>query len=237
VSKSQTFSTNADNQSSVEIKVYEGERPLVAQCNCLGTFRLTDITPAARGVPRITVTYDIDANGILVVSAVDEKGGKKHAITIQNIQNEKGRLSKQQIDQMLKEAQQFEEEDRKHAETIEWRNTLENLIFSLRTTLQEPDIVSGVTELNRQNIGAACNSSQAWLDDNQNASPDDYKAKVKELEAVANPILTAFYSERALRSTQQPGAAAADGSGAAGAGAAPANEGEQKPQTNPDDID
>ena len=239
VNKSQTFSTSADSQTSVEIKVYEGERPLVAQCNCLGTFRLTDIQPAPRGVPRITVQYDIDANGILVVTASDEKGGKKTAITIQN---EKGRLSKQQIDTMLKEAKEFEEEDRKRAETIEWRNTLENLIFSLRTTLSEADIVKGVSETERQAIGAACNHAQAWLDNNQHASPDEFKAEVKQLEGSSAPILTAFYSKRALETTAPPPGAAAGGEGEAGSaggatGGASAAPPPPSSSTKPDDID
>eukprot|EP00758_Cryptobia_borreli_P015717 Tbor_TRINITY_DN6046_c4_g4::TRINITY_DN6046_c4_g4_i1::g.10343::m.10343/K03283/HSPA1s; heat shock 70kDa protein 1/2/6/8 len=115
VQKSQTFSTNADNQRSVEIKVYEGERPLVAQCTCLGTFTLTDIPPAPRGKPRITVDFDINTDGILVVSASDDSSGAKKAITITN---DKGRLSKQDIDNMIKEAEKYEEEDRKNAEII-----------------------------------------------------------------------------------------------------------------------
>ncbi|EPY36343.1 heat shock 70kDa protein 1/8 [Strigomonas culicis] len=136
ISKSQTFSNNADGQTSVEIKVFQGERPLVSQCECLGTFTLTDIPPMARGKVRITVSFDVNTDGILVVSAVEESRGQKSAITIQN---DKGRLTKEQIEKMVLESEKFAEEDKKNAARVEARNTLENYTFSMRATLDDPD--------------------------------------------------------------------------------------------------
>jgi heat shock protein 1/8 len=236
--KSQTFSTSSDNQTSVEIKVYEGERPLVSQCNCLGTFRLTGITPAPRGGPRITVSYDIDANGILVVSAVDDHGGRKEAITITN---DKGRLSKQQIEDMLKEAMQFEEQDRANAARIEARNTLENYIFSMKTTLEDKEVKEGVTDAERQSIHAATNAGMAWLEQNEGAEADAFMAEVKKIEAVAHPILSKFYSERAVKQTAPAPGAEGDASqqqeGASAGQQQPPREERPAPTENAEDID
>ena len=221
--KSQTFSTNADNQKSVEIKVYEGERPLVSQCTNMGTFTLEDLPPAARGKLRITVDFDVNTDGILVVSASEESTGKKHAITITN---DKGRLSKEQIDDMLKEALKYEEEDRKNAARIEERNTLENFIFSMRSTISEPSVMAGIDDNDRQSISKVVEQAMSWLDDNQSAEADEYKEKVKGIEAVAHPILSAFYAKRAMEPTP---ATATEG----------AEEGQQQANEGPaaDDID
>jgi L1 cell adhesion molecule like protein len=240
--KTQTFSTSSDNQTSVEVQVYEGERPLVTQCNCLGKFRLTDIERAPRGAPRITVEYNIDTNGILVVSATDDKGGQKQAITITN---DKGRLSKDQIDEMLKEAEKFKAADKENAEKIEARNMLENYIFSMKSTLQEDDVINGVEEADRKIIGDKTNEVMGWFDNHSEAaSKDDNMAKIKEIEAIAHPILSAFYGKRATA----PGEAAANAEAEAGAEGAEGQEGEQqqsppKPapeaanQEDPEDID
>jgi len=233
IQKSQTFSTNAENQRSVEIKVYEGERPLVSQCTCLGTFTLTDIPPAPRGVPRITVTFDINTDGILVVSAVEETGGKKHAITITN---DKGRLSKEQIEKMVKEAEKYEEHDRKNAEKIEQRNVLENFIYSMRSTMSDESVQSGVGAEERQKILTVVNASENWLNDNQDSEAEEYKTKVKDIEAVAHPILSEFYKKRAMESAPKPSTE----------GGAEAHHGHEEhshqqshsePQSNPNDLD
>ncbi|KEG08435.1 heat shock 70 kDa protein [Trypanosoma grayi] len=219
IQKSQTFSTNADNQRSVEIKVYEGERPLVSQCQCLGTFTLTDIPPAPRGKPRITVTFDVNTDGILVVSAVEELAGKTQAITITN---DKGRLSKEQIEKMVEEAERFAGEDRANAERIESRNAVENYTFSLRATLSEPDVESGVSAEDRQKIHAVVNAAAAWLDANPEATKEEYDAKNKEIEQVAHPILSAFYIKRTIERPHEPAPGAAeDGHADADAGPQP----------------
>nr|ANQ44604.1 heat shock 70 kDa protein [Paratrypanosoma confusum] len=215
VQKSQTFSTNADNQRNVEVKVYEGERPLVSQCQCLGTFTLTDIPPAPRGKPRITVMFDINTDGILVVSATEESAGKKQAITITN---DKGRLSKADIERMVKEAEKFEEEDRRNAETIEARNTLENYIFSMRATMDEPEVRNGgISTEELQSILSAVNNANNWLDDHAESTAQDYAAKVKEIEAVAHPILSEYYKKRVMEKPHEPSPGAAPEEGAANA--------------------
>nr|CCD15027.1 unnamed protein product [Trypanosoma congolense IL3000] len=208
--KSQTFSTNADNQRSVEIKVYEGERPLVSQCQCLGTFTLTDIPPAPRGKPRITVSFDVNTDGILVVSAVEESAGKTKAITISN---DKGRLTREQIDKMVSEAEKFAQEDRANADKIESRNSVENYTFSLRSTLNDPDVQQGVSNEDRQKIQSVVNAVSAWLDENPDAEKEEYDAKYKEMEQVVHPILSAYYVKRTM-SGQPP--EAGDSEGAAG---------------------
>ncbi|ORC87554.1 heat shock 70 kDa protein [Trypanosoma theileri] len=224
IQKSQIFSTNADNQRNVEIKVYEGERPLVSQCQCLGTFTLTDIPPAPRGKPRITVSFDVNSDGILVVSAEEECGGKKQAITITN---DTGRLSKEQIEKMVQEAERFATEDRANAERIEARNAVENYTFSLRATLSEPDVENGISAEDRQKILAAVNAAAAWLDENPEATKEEYDAQNKEIEKVAHPILSAYYVKRTMERPHEPNSA--------GAG----QEGEQDPNAPPppNDVD
>ena len=206
-SKSQTFSTPSDNQTSVEIKVYEGERALVAQCNCLGTFKLTGIKPAKRGVPRITVTYEVDANSIFSVSAVDEQSGSKQAITIAN---DKNRLSKEQIAEFIAEAEKFEEQDKENARRIEAKNTLENYIFSIKSTIQEPDIVQGCRAEDLKKIDNTASEALRWLDSHGESDADEFMAQVKVIEAVAHPILSEFYKERALKPSENATAGAAD---------------------------
>ncbi|KAG8343329.1 putative Hsp70 protein MreB Mbl protein [Trypanosoma vivax] len=209
--KSQTFSTSADNQRSVEIKVYEGERPLVSQCQCLGTFTLTDIPPAPRGKPRITVSFGVNTDGILVVTAVEDSAGKSKAITITN---DKGRLSREQIEKMVEEAEKFSEEDRANAERIESRNTLENYTFSLRSTMNEPDMQREVSREDLIKLQSAVDAVSAWLDENRDSTKEEYDSKVKEIEKVAHPILSAYYTKRAAQQGSGTGAAEGDqGSG------------------------
>ena len=234
-SKSQTFSTSTDNQTSVEIKVYEGERPLVAQCQSLGTFRLTGIAPAPRGGPRITVSYDIDANGILTVTAVDDKGGQRHAITITN---DKGRLSKDQIEAMLEEAKRFEEQDKANAARIESRNTLENFIFSMKSTIDEPDVKKGVDAAELKAIDTAATDALRWLDANPAAEADEYMAQVKAIEAVAHPILSKFYGARAMAAGEgHPPAEGADGHAGAPPPPPPPRDDAPPAGEDPHDID
>ena len=204
VQKSQTYSNNADNQRNVEIKIYEGERPLVSQCQCLGTFTLTDIPPMPRGKARINVTFDVNTDGILVVSAVEESGGRKEAITIKN---DTGRLSKDQIEKMVQEAEKFAEEDKANSERVEARNTLENYTFSMRATLDDPDVQSGVSQEDRQKIQAAVSVASNWLETNQDASKEEYMEQTKAIENVAHPILSEFYKKRVMEAPPSAGAA------------------------------
>nr|CAA49479.1 heat shock protein 70-related protein [Leishmania major] len=183
VQKTQTYSNNADNQRNVVIKVYEGERPLVSQCQCLGTFTLTDIPPMPRGKARINVTFDVNTDGILIVSAVEESGGRKEAITIQN---DTGRLSKEQIESMVREAEKFAEEDRMNSERVEARNTLENYTFSMRATLDDPDVQNGITQGDRQQIQDAVNAASSWLEKNREATKEEYMEQTKLIEGIAH---------------------------------------------------
>ncbi|EPY29615.1 heat shock 70kDa protein 1/8 [Strigomonas culicis] len=209
ISKSQTFSNNADGQTSVEIKVFQGERPLVSQCECLGTFTLTDIPPMARGKVRITVSFDVNTDGILVVSAVEESRGQKSAITIQN---DKGRLTKEQIEKMVLESEKFAEEDKKNAARVEARNTLENYTFSMRATLDDPDVQNGVEADERAKIQQAVSVASTWLDDHQDGTEaEEYMQKLKDIEAIAHPILSEFYKKRVMEAPHNPTGGAGEG--------------------------
>lgn len=192
VEKSQTFSNTADNQRQVEVKVYEGERPLVSQCQCLGTFTLTDIPPMPRGKVRITVTFGVNADGILVVSAEEESAGKKGTITIQN---DKSRLSTESIEKMVKEAERFAEDDRLNSERVETRNTLENYIFALKDTLSKPEVKEGISEEEFRQLSEAASKGYNWLDKNETETADAFKEQTKKLEAVAHPILAEYYKK------------------------------------------
>ena len=199
--KSQTFSTNADNQRSVEVKVYEGERPLVAQCNCLGTFTINDIPAAPRGKARISVAFDINTDGILVVTGTEESGGSKQVITIAN---DKGRLTKADIEKMLEDAKKNEEEDRRNAELLEERNVLENYCFSLRGTMNDPEVSNAIEATNRTKILSLVNQALDWLDECTTTDKDEFRAKVKEIEATAHPIMSEYYKNHVIQPEQKP---------------------------------
>merc|ERR1719357_1883082 len=171
--------------------VYEGERAMTRDNHLLGKFDLGGIPPAPRGVPQIEVTFDIDANGILNVSACDKSTGKQNKITITN---DKGRLSKEDIERMVNDAEKFKADDEKQKERISAKNGLESYCFNMKTSLEDENMKDKISEDDRKTITEKCEEAIKWLDRNHLAEVDEFTDKQKEVEEVCNPIISKLYS-------------------------------------------
>lgn len=191
--KSQIFSTFADNQPGITVKVFEGERQFTRDNNKLGEFNLNGIPPMPRGIPQIEISYDVDANGILNVNAVEKSSGKSEKITVTN---DKGRLSKDDIEKMLNDAEKYKEEDKKAREKIDAKNGLESYAYQIKATITDEKLKDKFTNDEKETIEQKAHEVISWIDNEEydELTTQDFEDKKKELESVFNPIMSKAYT-------------------------------------------
>merc|ERR550514_225929 len=184
------------------IPIYEGERAMTKDNNLLGKFELSGIPPAPRGVPQIEVVFDIDANGILNVSASDKSTGKSNKITITN---DKGRLTKEDIERMVNEAESFKADDEAQRERVAAKNALESYAYSMKQTVEDDKVKDKISEEDKAAVVAKVDEVISWLDSNQTAEKDEFEAQQKELEGVCTPIVKKMYEAGGMPEGGMPG--------------------------------